>query len=98
MAACLLLLSPGRFNFAPHLPAKRVMTRLPVGPASPHCEFLENKRHQRDRSLGAPGWQSVENLWDGGLKAPECRVVAIIEVATLRDLEGHLNSVFLGLF
>jgi hypothetical protein len=32
------------------------------------------------------------------LKAPECRVVAIIEVATLRDLEGHLNSVFLGLF
>jgi hypothetical protein len=74
------------------------MTRLPVGPASPHCEFLENKRHQRDRSLGALGWQSVENLWDGGLKAPECRVVAIIEVATLRDLEGHLNSVFLGLF
>jgi hypothetical protein len=61
-------------------------------------ELLKNKRHQRDRSLGAPGWQSVEKLWDGGLKAPECRVVAIVEVATFRDLEGPLNSAFLGLF
>jgi hypothetical protein len=61
-------------------------------------ELLEKKRHQRDRSLRAPGWQSVENIWDGGMKAPECRVVAIVEVATIRDLEGRLNSAFLGLF
>ena len=61
-------------------------------------ELLENKRHQRDRSLRAPGWQSVEKLWDGGLKVPESRMVAIVKDATLRDLEGRLNSAFLGLF
>jgi len=61
-------------------------------------ELLENKRHQRDRSLGAPGWPSVEKLWDGGLKVPESRMVAIVKDAMLRDLEGRLNSVFLGLF
>ena len=41
-------------------------------------ELLENKRHQRDRSLGAPGWQSVEKLLDGGMKVPESRVAATV--------------------
>jgi len=43
-------------------------------------------------------WHGVENLWDGGLKTPESRVVAIVEIATIGDLEGGLSSALLGLF
>ena len=39
--------------------------------------------------LGARGWHSVENLWDGGLKVPASRVVAIVQSETLRDLLGR---------
>jgi hypothetical protein len=60
-------------------------------------ELLENERHPRDRLLGVLGWQSVESLWDGGLNVPESRVVAIVEGATLRDLDGCLNSAFLDI-
>jgi len=61
-------------------------------------ELLEIPRHQRGRLLGALAWHGVENLWDGGLKTPESRVVAIVEIATIRDLEGGLSSALLGLF
>ena len=39
--------------------------------------------HPRDRLPGVLGWQSIENLWDDGLKVRECRVVAAVEGATL---------------
>ena len=68
----------------------------PARPSVIVVELLENKHHQRDRSLRAPGWQSVEKLWDGGLKVPESRMVAVVKNATLRDLEGRLNSAFLN--
>jgi hypothetical protein len=60
--------------------------------------LLENVRHQQDRLLGILVWHGVENLFDGGLKVPASRVVATVEGTTLGDLDGSLNSVFLGLF
>ena len=41
-------------------------------------ELQENSRYPRNRLLGVLGWQSVENLWDGGLKVPASRVVATV--------------------
>ena len=36
--------------------------------------YALNERHPRHRLLGVLSWQSVENLWDGGLKVPVSRV------------------------
>jgi len=34
----------------------------------------------RDRLLEVLPWQSVENLWDGGLKVPDNRLVTTVKV------------------
>ena len=41
---------------------------------------MEDSRHPRDRLLGVLPWQTVENLWDGGLEVPVSRVVTTVNV------------------
>ena len=53
---------------------------------------MEIQRHQRDRLLGALGWQSIDNLWDRGLKAPVSRVVTTAKGAVLRDFPGSFDK------
>ncbi len=47
-------------------------------------------------SLIIRDWQSVENLWDGGLKVPASQAVATVQGATLRDLPGSFDEVQFG--